>query len=154
MEPSDDAPYPEGQAGLRVRVAPGGSQSLFEILDRRGEVLAHIVLETPELDILIRTLADLRTALSDPVPASLDPGARLVALANPAWQVKPPAPGTGQDGAVLALRHSGLGWLGFLLSRAEAATLGYSLVQLAQRGLRAEPATLVPVAVPPAPPQA
>lgn len=148
MEPRDDALYPNGRTGLRVQTALGGNGCLLEIVDRRGGALAHVVLETPELDTLIRALADLRAALGDPVPAALDPGARLTVLIDPAWQAKPPAPGTGQGGAILVLRHPGLGWQGFLLPRTEAAELGYALVRLAQLDLPSEPATLVPLPPP------
>ena len=158
--PSDETPHPEGhRAGLRVRVAPGGDRCLFEVVDRRGRALAHVALETPELDSLVRSLADLRAAMGDPVPATLDPGARLTVLVDPAWQTRLPAAGTGPEGgaaAVLALRHPGLGWLGFLLPRAEAAALGHSLTRLAagqeQRTHQLGPATVTFTVTPAVPP--
>lgn len=146
MEPSEETPYPKGRCGLRVRAAPGGNVCLFEIVDRRGRALAHVALEVPELDSLVRLLADLRAGLDDPVPASLDPGARLVALVDPLWQAKLPSSPDAPDGVTLALRHPGLGWLGFLLPPCEAAALGQSLTQLAQAP-QPEPAP-VPVASP------
>lgn len=109
----------------------------------------------PELDTLVRTLADLRALMSDPVPRTLDPGARLTVLSDPAWQVKPPAPGTGRDVAVLALRHPGLGWLGFLLPQLEAAALGHGFVRLIQQQQTHQlgPATVTFTVAPPlAPP--
>jgi hypothetical protein len=151
MDPSDETPYPEGQCGLRVQAAPGGTVCLFEIVDRRGRALAHVALEAPELDSLVRLLADLRAGLGDPVPASLDAGARLVALVDPAWQARLPSSPDAPEGVTLALRHPGLGWLGFLLPPREAAVLGQSLVQLA--AARSGPAP-APAAVPLTPPHA
>ena len=81
----------------------------------------------------MRVLADLRSRLSEPVPAALDPGSRLVVQVDPAWRTRPPAAGAERDGILLVLRHRGLGWLGFLLPRAKAAALGRSLVRLARR---------------------
>lgn len=151
MKPSGEMPYPEGQASLRVGAAPGGNRCLFEILSRHGQVLAHVALETPELESLLRSLVDLRATMSEPVPALLDPGTRLAMLANPAWQVSPPARGMDQYEAVLALCHPGLGWQGFLLSRSEALALGQSLIQLTSRTYQIGLATVTFTATPPSP---
>jgi hypothetical protein len=154
MEPSAGTPYPEGQQGLRVQALPGGHGCLFEILDRHGRALAHVVLETPELDTLLPVLADLRAGLAEPVPATLDPSARLVALVDPAVETRLPTVAM-PAGAVLALRHPGLGWLAFLLQPSRAAALGSSLLRLAQSvpALRPEP-VVAPGVVPLTPPQA
>ena len=141
MDLSDEAPYPEGQCGLRVQAVPGGSRCLFEIVDRRGRALAHVALQAPELDSLVRQLAELRSCLGEPVPRTLDPGARLVALVDPVWQAKPLSSPDAPDGVVLALRHPGLGWLGFLLPWPEAAMLGNSPTDFAQV-LQPEPGCL------------
>ena len=155
MEPSDETPYPDGHAGLRAQVIPGGSKCLFEILGRRGQPLAHVALETPEVDQLMQRLAELRAAMNEAVPAALDPGVRLVLLVDPAWQLKPLLPGKGQDGAVLALRHPGLGWLGFLLPQSKVAALGHGLVQLGQQQMyRLLPATVTFSMAPPVPSRA
>jgi hypothetical protein len=144
MEPSAETPYPDGQQGLRVRARPGWHECLFEIVDRHGQALAHVVLEAPELDSLVRLVADLRAGLADRVPASLDPGARVVALVDPALKTARPT-GTLPDGIILALRHPGLGWLAFLLPPPKAVALGTSLLQLAQSA----PAARSRVAAPP-----
>ena len=118
-----------------MRALPGGQACLFEIVDQHGRALAHVALETPELDQLVGRLAELRTGLGEPVPMATDPGARLSVQVDPAVTVRRLVGSGAQSGmasgAVLALRHSGLGWLGFLLPPTKAGTLSQALARLA-----------------------
>ena len=67
--------------------------------------------------------------MAEPVVENLDPGARLLATINPAWQTRPPHE---RDGVALVIRNPGLGWLGYLLPLHEARAMGQSLLDLAQ----------------------
>ncbi len=79
-------------------------------LQKDGATLGGIGLLASDMDDLIARLSRARAAMTDIVPAALEPGARLSPIPAPAWlvkqQVQPP-------GIVLALRHPGFGWLSF-----------------------------------------
>jgi hypothetical protein len=83
-------------------------------LNKNETGLAHMTFDAAELENLIHNLATVRAQMLETVPPDLDVGSRLSVVEHPAWKV--PAKGTVQTGkAVLALRHPGMGWLGFLL---------------------------------------
>lgn len=84
--------------------------------------LAHMFFEAPELSSLIDGLAALRGRMGDPVADQLDPGSRLQAVVDPVWRVEP-----NSAGKLLALRHPGLGWQGFLLPLLEAEAMALFL---------------------------
>jgi len=72
-------------------------------------------LEAPELDDLIRGLSDARAQLTEAVAPELDLGARITnTVVDPAYIV---GKNSQKGQALLALRHPGLGWLGFQLRR-------------------------------------
>jgi hypothetical protein len=101
-------------------------QVVIEIRDGdRG--LAHAILDASDTEALIRRLGQLRAALNDPVPGELDPGARIEFANAPAWKV--PDTHSGPSDLVLALRHPGLGWLGFLLEAERAKEIGTALIE-------------------------
>jgi hypothetical protein len=82
-------------------------------------------LDAAEIEALIDQLAVARAALAPMVPADVDPGTRVRVLSDPRWVI----PADDQyDGRVLALRHPGLGWLGFLFPRPEALQVARWLV--------------------------
>ncbi|WP_434612127.1 hypothetical protein [Tabrizicola sp. M-4] len=74
-----------------------------------GEALGHIHLEAAELEGFIHTLAMLRSQMKEAVPPQLDAGSRLECYITDAWRVPQDVNGI----RTLALRHPGLGWLGF-----------------------------------------
>ena len=94
-------------------------------ISKEDEPLAHIILDPSELDILIRGLADARSKMRDPVSPELDPSVRIHFENYPAWRVF--AEHSGIPGIAMAFRHSGMGWLGFLLHEEQATAIGKSL---------------------------
>ena len=99
--------------------------------DGRPETLQHLILDAPSLDDLIGTLSKVRATLPEIVTPTLDPGARLDIQADPAWLV--PDAHSGPPGIVLALRHAGLGWLGFHLPKDGAKALSDALASVANK---------------------
>jgi hypothetical protein len=77
-------------------------------------------------------LAQARAELSQQVPLELAQGTTINTQLNPCWRtwanVHPQLPGI-----VLNMRHSGYGWLGFLMPHNEAQGLCSWLVQHAQQ---------------------
>ena len=106
------------------------------LIAHQGVTMGHIILDAPELDHLIQGLGTTRANMAEAVVENLDPGARLLATINPAWQTRPPHE---RDGVVLAIRNPGLGWLGHLLPPHEARAMGQSLLDLSQGQLSPEP---------------
>jgi hypothetical protein len=80
---------------------------------------SSVNMDSADMDALIENFATVRAAMSDPVPEQLDPIPRLPTTEAPKWWVYDPRP----DGHMLALRHPGFGWLGFLLPQESALSL-------------------------------
>ena len=76
-------------------------------------------LDASGLDWLIASLATARAALIEQAPATFEPTGNLAVVDDPSWWVGDPDPG----GQTLALRHPGLGWLGFFLPQDQAAEI-------------------------------
>lgn len=93
--------------------------------------LAHVILEVPEIEEIIQLLAANRASMAEPVPAEIEPLARLAAIDDPVWRTKRPS-NSPKPGVLLALRHPGFGWLPALLPSQEAANLGQSLLDLSR----------------------
>ncbi len=86
-----------------------------------GRLLFEARLEAPELDELIRALANGRARLAEEVAPELDEGARITdAVVDPAYLL---GANRAKDRALLAFRHPGFGWLGFQLRRPAAEAL-------------------------------
>ncbi len=85
-----------------------------------GSLLGRMTLAASDLDEHIRTLASLRARMTDEVPPTLEPNARLVTERDPRWVL---GQNPEQDRFLLALRHAGLGWLGFSLPGHEARSI-------------------------------
>jgi hypothetical protein len=97
-----------------------------------GGPLGHIIMEAPEVELLIHQMAAFRANMAEAVPMDIEPRARMVATDDPAWKAKIPS-NAPKPGVVLALRHPGLGWLTHLLPKGEAHKLGQSLLALSQQ---------------------
>jgi len=91
-----------------------------------GQPLARMYFDAATLEDLIRDLARCRSHLTEAVAPELDPGARIETERFPAWRVPDTHSG---PGTVLALRHSGMGWLGFLLEAERAQAIGKALIE-------------------------
>src|SRR5271156_3314849 len=75
--------------------------------------LGHISLNSAALERLIHRLAECRAELADEVPREYRPqSAAAGAMIDPIWSVLTQP---GERTKVLALRHTGLGWLPFVL---------------------------------------
>ena len=95
-----------------------------------GSLLGRMKLAASDLDEHICTLASLRARMTDEVPTSLEPNARLVTERDPRWVL---GQNPEQDRFLLALRHAGLGWLGFSLPGNEARSIA-DLVRKSKSG--------------------
>jgi hypothetical protein len=88
----------------------------------------EVSLDAEGLDSLLRRLAHVRADVRPEVPADLVNGkSSVLAQVDPAWRTYPSLhPGTPE--VALNFRHSGYGWLGFLLPGGGALNLGRWLV--------------------------
>lgn len=82
-----------------------------------------INLNAEEADRLILAIAQARSELSQAVSADFPQSAKVPAQIDPRWYTNQ-APHPSLPGVLLRLRHSGLGWLAFLLPPHEARALG------------------------------
>ena len=74
----------------------------------------HLILQTPTIDALIEHLGRLRSEMQPPVAPAISPKKEHLVEVDPLWHAEASPL---LDGSVVLLRHSGLGWLGFALSR-------------------------------------
>ena len=95
-----------------------------------GEPLAHMIFDGAFLEREIRDLARFRTNIVEPVAEELEAGMDLEIQRAPKWEV--PAQHSGPKGHVLmALRHEGYGWTGYMLEPEQARELGQALIDQA-----------------------
>lgn len=86
-------------------------------------------LDAQDVEKFIEAFGAIRAGMSDAVPEKLDPMPRLPTTEHPHWHVYDPRP----EGHLLAIRHPGFGWLGFLLAEDAATALaGWLLRPLAE----------------------
>lgn len=111
------------KADIRLNLEPN-RRSLQIEFGAKGNKLVGFSLEAPEIDRLIGLLGVARAQMLDAVPATLDPGSRVPATLAPAWRL-PATASRAEHG--LILRHPGFGWLGFVLSPAQARSLSQAL---------------------------
>jgi hypothetical protein len=85
---------------------------------------ASALLETHEIDAVIERLSLIRAAMRPEVPKEPSRTHQYVIEMDPCWHTeKHPL----YDGAVLFMRHSGLGWAGFALPTSSLAKLNEAL---------------------------
>lgn len=97
-------------------------ETLIIQLERDDEVLGEVELDGAAAEDHIEHVSRVRSQLADEVPEKLDPGSRLELLVAPNVAVQET-----DGGVALAVRHPGLGWLGFLLSVEQARSLAAAL---------------------------
>jgi hypothetical protein len=85
-----------------------------------GVVQAWSDTSAEELSGVIEMFMTMRMQLMDEVPRELDPGSRVVGIEDPIWRG---GPGEDRPGIHLAIRHPGIGWLGFHLPEESAKSL-------------------------------
>jgi hypothetical protein len=91
-----------------------------------GTALGHITLDASGLATFIDEMQQCRSAMVEEVSPQLDPQSRVQTVQSPAWRV-PDTHSGGGNGTLLALRHPGLGWLGFLLEKDRALAIADAL---------------------------
>jgi hypothetical protein len=106
--------------------ADGKTTTLSLFVDKQPA--NKIVLGPRELDTFIAQLGEARARLQEPVPAQpphLQPGVRVrdLMVLDPAWRTEGPLHPS-LNGITLRLRHTGFGWLSFLLPWHEVKNLG------------------------------
>ena len=93
-----------------------------------GTPLGHILFAASDVETLLLRIAEVRASMTEQVIPQLEPVFRIATVEEPAWRVSNPMP----DGRrILALRHPGFGWLGFVMRQDLADDIA--------RGLRGEP---------------
>lgn len=118
----------------RVGQSEDGQSAFLEMhQDGKPDTTQHMLFSASELEWLIHRLAKVRSALPEAVAPALDPGSRLDPEMNPTWSVVDAQQHSGPPGIVLAIRHSGLGWLGFHLPKDAAKALRGALTKSTRR---------------------
>lgn len=92
------------------------------LMDRDGETLAQAVFDASGLEAVIQILAARREQMAEAVPPCLEPGARVHGTQDPGWMVT-----RNDETTQLLLRHPGYGWIGFVLSKDDAAAIAREL---------------------------
>jgi hypothetical protein len=91
-----------------------------------------VLLDVSDLDALIEHLGVLRAAMHPELPKEPVRNRQYVIEIDPCWHVeKHPL----NDGAVMFLRHSGLGWAGFAVPTQSLAQLHHALTQQLEASL-------------------
>lgn len=121
-----------------IRIGPDSRRDavILNLVINGGANAVSARLPAAEADDLIAKLGSARAALKQPVEAELDPAtASDLTVVDPAWRASSGnmAPASDVEGVSLAIRHSGYGWLCFVLPLQEARTLGQWLIEHAGR---------------------
>ena len=112
-----------GKFSIGARLSEDRKHLVVEVSEN-GEVVQAGTLDAAALERLILTLAGGRAQMAEPVAWQLPEQFALRCIEGPAVRV----PNTLADGRkILALRHDGLGWLGFALEPARAQAIAAAL---------------------------
>jgi hypothetical protein len=127
-----------GVFSKHIRIGPDSNRDavVLNLLINGGTNAVSARLPAAEADALIARLGSARAALNQPVQADLDPGAKPeLTVVDPAWRASSDtfAPAGDVAGVSLAIRHSGYGWLCFVLPYEEARALGQWLIENARQ---------------------
>jgi hypothetical protein len=97
------------------------NDSVVMELSRDNKVIAKLVLDTSQVDILISEMGRMRTKLAN--GPSANPPSNLPLEFNPRWFIEGVYYTAGVDpgkGRLLKLRDAGFGWIGFVIPELEA----------------------------------
>ena len=109
------------------------AQSLLTIeFWQDNKCIGRSELDADGLDQLITHLAQQREKLAKKIPMTLEDGERIRGHKEPEWMC---VFATETDDQILALRHSGFGWLGFQLSAKSARAMATALLNGTSRKL-------------------
>jgi hypothetical protein len=113
--------------GMKITIETDKRRDYLIIgLAKDGKSLAQIRFAASDAEALLLAISEIRAGMKEQVVPELEPMFRIAAIEEPAWRISDPAP----DGhRILALRHPGFGWLGFLINQDRADAIS--------RGLRA-----------------
>ena len=120
---------PDTQALRKLRVAFSPTLGAGKV---DGECVGHSEMDAYGLDRLIVYLAQQRERLTKRVPMALEDGEGIRGQREPEWMC---VFAKETDDQVLALRHAGLGWLGFQLSVKTARAMATALLNGSSRKL-------------------
>lgn len=112
------------KAALRLAISDDKEQAVIEIWENEAPI-AHVILDASTLEQHIQTLGQGRSSMAERVSETLEPNARVLAIDYTNSRVARQDDG---DAVALALRHHGLGWLSFELTKEQAAALGKELL--------------------------
>jgi hypothetical protein len=107
------------------------SELAIELL-QGDECVEQSEMDADGLDRLITHLAQQRGKLAKKIPLTLEDGDRIRGQREPEWMC---VSAQETDDQVLALRHSGFGWLGFQLSVMTARAMATALLNGSSRKL-------------------
>jgi hypothetical protein len=121
-----------------IRIGPDSNRDavVLNLMINGGTDAVSARLPAAEADALIARLGSARAALKQPVQPDLDPCASPeLTVVDPAWRACSDnvAPASDVAGVSLAIRHSGYGWLCFVLPHDEARALGHWLIEHADQ---------------------
>ena len=95
-----------------------------KITIRHGdEIKAQAVFDAATLETFITNLGHSRAAMNEHVPETLEPGSRISGIDFPKWKITGNA-----DTTHLLVRHPGYGWIGIVLSKEQAKTMGETIL--------------------------
>lgn len=107
---------------ISAKPSEDGQDVVIQI-DMNGEPLGHVILDGATAERHAHLVGQVRSMLPDQVALDLDPGARLEVQRG----IRAAAFHT-DNAVVLALRHPGLGWMGFHLEPQQAQELAGALL--------------------------
>jgi hypothetical protein len=113
-------------ADERMKITIGTNKKRDRLLIELAELgrpLGQILFAASDVETLMLRIAEVRASMTEQVVPELEPVFRIATVEEPAWRVSNPMP----DGRrILALRHPGFGWLGFVMRQdcAHAIALG------------------------------
>lgn len=117
-----------GRMTYECGITVSKDEAVFEMRED-GKALGHMLFDASTLEGLIADLSKLRKNLTEQVTPELEPNSRVPVEHNPGWRV-PADHGGSPNSLVLALRHPGIGWLGFQFDEERARELGKALSEI------------------------
>jgi hypothetical protein len=108
-------------AAIKITVKSSDDRETLHLqFDEEDRLLGHVVLDGASAEQLTHEIAGHRARLKELPAKELDIGSRVDAVFDPIWL------GYGKNtdqGRLLALRHPGFGWLGFIIPDHKAAAM-------------------------------
>lgn len=106
---------------VSVRLCPRKLEAKISTL-RDGEPISQVVYDASGLESVIQMLASHRQQMAEPVPETLEPGARIHGTLHPQWRIT-----KNNETTQLIICHPGFGWIAFVLSKEQARMIAGEL---------------------------